>query len=515
MRSILPFLSASLLVLPARAQQWTDPGFGTDGVVNTSLDPGYDGAYAMALQPDGRIVITGTAGSVGDLQVLVARYNSDGTLDATFDEDGINTFDIAGDDYGYAIALQPDGKILVAGTSKTGSNTDIIVLRLDAQGQLDASFGPDGLRVLDGSSNNDKANAIAVRPDGRILVAGNAALDGKECMLLAQFDADGTLDPDFGASGILKLLVGTDNCQANALVLLDDGRCVVGGSSFTDDATRYDMAVCRVLADGTLDGSFSDDGKVVVPVSADSDKGYALAVRPDGHVLIGGVRNETSSSQATVVVAQLDADGTPDASFGTDGIASLFAGGFPSRAEDILLQPDGKVLVCGTASPAATQRDAYLCRLEADGTPDVGFGDNGELRYGAPGLYRETPTLVLQPDGKVVIGGIDAGGGAVNALLIRFFPDLTTGIAAQRPEALALLAVNGEGVTIGLPPGHGNSMALLADGAGRVVRTWSGADLTASPCRLLFGQRLAAGAYTLALRDAEGTRSVRFLVPGE
>lgn len=513
MRPFLLLFPAALSMIAARAQEWTDPDFGTAGVVNTALDPAYDGAFAMVRQPDGKLVITGPAGQTGDLQVLVARYGTDGTLDASFDGDGVNTFDIADDDYGYAIALQDDGKILIAGTSKNGSNTDILVMRLTADGQPDDSFDADGHLLLDLSPSNDKANAIAVRPDGRILIAGNAQLDGRECMLLAQFAPDGTPDTGFGDMGTVKQLVGTGNSQANALALLADGRCVVGGSSFTDDATKYDLAACRFLADGTPDPLFSGDGVAVVAVSPDNDKGYALAVQDDGAVLIGGVRNEVSSTQATVILVRLDAAGGPDPAFGTGGTASLFVGGYPTRGEDIALQPDGRILLCGTASPASDQRDAYLCRLNTDGTPDDGFGNGGELRYGAPGHYRETPTLVLQPDGKVVIGGIDAGGGVVNALLIRYFTDLPTGIATTDGASIRV-AVGADGITLALPPAAGRRTAALVDGTGRTVAQWAGPDLSASPCTLPFAHRLAAGVHTLTVTDEAGRRSVRFFVPG-
>lgn len=513
MRLLLFLFPAALSVTAARAQEWTDPDFGTAGVVNTALDPFYDGIYAMVRQPDGKLVITGPAGQTGDLQVLVARYDTDGTLDATFDGDGVNTFDIAGDDYGYAIALQDDGRILIAGTSKNGSNTDILVMRLTADGQPDDSFDADGHLLLDLSPSNDRANAIAVRPDGHILIAGNAQLDGRECMLLAQFAPDGAPDTGFGNTGIVKQLVGTGNSQANALVLLADGRCMVGGSSFTDDATKYDLAACRFLADGTPDPAFSGDGVAVVAVSAENDKGYALAVQDDGAVLIGGVRNEVSSTLATVVLVRLDAAGGPDPAFGTDGVASLFTGGYPTRGEDIALQPDGRILLCGTASPASNQRDAYLCRLNTDGTLDNGFGNSGELRYGAPDHYRETPTLVLQPDGKVVIGGIDAGGGVVNALLIRYFTDLPTGILpTDGPSFPATVAA--DGITLTLPPAAGPRTAILIDATGRTVGRWAGTDLSASPCTLPFAHRLAAGVHTLLLTDEAGRHSVRFFVPG-
>ncbi|MEO8734133.1 MAG: hypothetical protein ABI373_07365, partial [Flavobacteriales bacterium] len=383
-------LFSVISLAPLQAQQTLDPTFGTNGVVNTALDPGYDGAYAMVLQMDGKIVITGPSGTPGSLNVLVARYNSDGTLDASFGTNGVATFNINGDDYGYAIALQADGKIVVAGSTKTGTNNDMLVLRLLSDGTLDTTFGTAGVVTEDGGSNNDKANAIAVRPDGHIVIGGNATTAGKECFYLAQFNADGTLDDSFGTLGVMTHLVGTDNCQLNALSLLDDGRIVAAGSSFTT-ATQYDFAVCRYMADGSLDTTFNNTGKSVVVASTTNDNGYGVAVQTDGGIVIGGVQNSTSASAAIVTLARLSADGTLDDTFGSEGLAHLFTGGSPTRAAQVVIQPDGAILACGAASPSVMERDSYLCRVTSDGVPDASFGVNGELIFGAVNLYRETP----------------------------------------------------------------------------------------------------------------------------
>lgn len=502
-------LLSSISLVPLQAQQTLDPTFGTDGVVNTALDPGYDGAYAMALQTDGKIVITGPSGTPGSLNVLVARYSTDGLLDAGFGTNGVAIFNINGDDYGYAIALQDDGKVLVAGSTKTGTNNDMLVLRLLSDGMPDTSFGPAGVVTLDGGSTNDKVNAIAVRPDGHIVIGGNATTAGKECFYLAQINADGTLDDSFGTSGEVKHLVGTDNCQLNALSLLDDGRIVAAGSSFAT-ATQYDFAVCRYMADGSFDTSFNTTGKAVIAASTTNDNGYGVAVQTDGDIVVGGVQNSTSTSAAIVTLARSNADGTLDDAFGTDGLAHLFTGGNPTRAAQVIIQPDGAILACGTASPAANERDSYLCRLTSDGVADASFGVNGELIFGEVNLYRETPCMVLQPDGKVIVGGIDAGGGVVNTLLLRYGSAMTTSISERStPEGITIRSARPDGLLFDLP--YAASEVEVIDANGRLLQRSEG-SFASGHNTLRFRNNMPSGTYLLRAVTGEGTMMVRFAV---
>ena len=504
------FLIASFTLASVHAQVTLDPAFGTDGVVSAALDPGYDGAYAMALQADGKVLITGPSGVNGDLDALVARFNADGSMDTSFGTDGVATFDINGDDYTFAIAVQDDGKILLAGSTKTGSNTDMLVLRVNTEGSLDTDFGVAGTVTLDGGSANDKVNAMVVRPDDHVVIGGTGTTSGFSCFYLAQLNDDGTLDTSFGTDGVVKHLVSADNSQLNALALMNDGRIVAAGNS-KEVSTMNDFAVCRYMTDGTFDSTFNGTGKVVIAASTANDNANGVAVQSDGSIVIGGVENSTSSSAAIVTLTRLLEAGTLDSTFGTAGLSHLFVGGAPTRAAQVLIQPNGAIIACGTASPVANERDSYLCRVTAEGMPDATFGVNGEQRYGALDLYRETPCMALQPDGKIIVGGIDAGGGVVNTLLLRYGADGTTAISEQANQAgrIDIRSVRPDGISFVLSDAA--SEVALIDTDGRMLQRFSG-RFSSGDNTVRFAKVMPTGAYLLRATTTNGVVIARFAV---
>jgi uncharacterized delta-60 repeat protein len=252
-----------LTVSPAWGQGGTlDPSFGGDGMVTTSFLIG-DGALAMAVQADGRIVVAGFT----DIDFAVARYNADGSLDPSFSSDGkvMTDFGISLD-HATAIALQEDGRIVVAGRTQPYSayDSDIALARYNADGSLDSSFGGDGLVVTDLDDNNEMAADVAVQADGRIVVAGHRGWPGPvpgEDFLLVRYNADGSLDPSFGNGGLVVTDFDGDNETAEAIALLADGRMVAAGKTIPESGSEF--ALARYHADGTLDASFGSGGKVV------------------------------------------------------------------------------------------------------------------------------------------------------------------------------------------------------------------------------------------------------------
>ncbi|HPV22815.1 MAG TPA: delta-60 repeat domain-containing protein [Casimicrobium sp.] len=285
------------------------PGFasGNGKITNLAIGASDDFGQAVALQPDGKIVLAGYCYNGSNKNFCIARLNADGTLDASFDGpsgSGNGKFLLpigTSDDYASAIALQPDGKIVLAGHCFSASNEDFCVARLNADGSLDTSFdGPSGggngkfLFLIGGGT--DQATAVALQPDGKIVLAGACTngIDNDFCV--ARLNATGTLDASFdgpsgSGNGKFLLPIGASGDQATAVALQPDGKIVLAGGCL--NGSNYDFCVARLNADGSLDSSFdgpsgSGNGKFLLPIGTDYDYANAVALQPDGKIVLAG-----------------------------------------------------------------------------------------------------------------------------------------------------------------------------------------------------------------------------------
>jgi len=326
-----------------RADGTPDSSFGTRGKVTTdvSQDEGADVGRAVVVQPDGKIVVAGTSGT-SPTDIAVVRYNSDGTLDDTFGNGGTMITDLSSIDRAFDVALQgKSNDILVAGqTSTSTSGNDFAVVRYDANGALDGTFGTGGVVATDfGSNASDSARALAVEPSsGEIVVAGGASSD----FAVARYDANGAPDQEFGTGGVVTTDFGSNGSFANDIAIQEDGKIVVAGhvAATTDD----DFAVTRYNENGTLDQEFDHDGRVTVDFGG-FDFAEGLALQDDGRMVLAG--NNLGGSN--FALARLNDDGSPDASFHNDGKLVTDFGGF-DRANGLALQHDGRIVAAGHVS---------------------------------------------------------------------------------------------------------------------------------------------------------------------
>ncbi|MBX2927531.1 MAG: T9SS type A sorting domain-containing protein [Saprospiraceae bacterium] len=352
-----------LLLLPAFASLHAQPGS-----LDTSFDPG-SGAnntvFAMTVQPDGKILIGGRFTSYnGAPRNYIARLNADGSLDAGFDPgSGANSLV-------YAIAVQPDGKILIGGifTSYNGAPRNGIA-RLNSDGSLDTGFGP-------GSGANDWVWAMAVQPDGKILIGGLfTSYNGAPRNRIARLNADGSLDTDFDpGSG------ATSDVQVFAV--LPAGKILIGGGFTTYNGAPRNR-IARLNSDGSLDTSFG-------PGNGANNSLYIIALQPDGKILIGGFFS-TYNGAPRNRIARLNSDGSLDTGFDPGA-------GADSGVAIIAAQPDGRILIGGDFTSYNETARNYIARLNSDGSLDTGF-DPGT---GADGAVLD---MAVQPDAKILIGG--------------------------------------------------------------------------------------------------------------
>jgi uncharacterized delta-60 repeat protein len=378
-----------------------DTGFGTEGKVVTPVGSSGDYGQAVALQPDGKVLVAGySRNSSNNYDFALVRYNADGTLDTNFDGDGkVMTPVGALDDLGHAMALQPDGKILVAGTTDNGTNNDFAVVRYNTDGSLDTTFDGDGKVTTAVGAGQDWAYTMALQSDGKILVAGSDNGD----FALVRYNSDGTLDSAFGSGGKVITSIGTCTDAVYSLTLQPDGKILAAGSAYS--CSQYDFALARYNSDGTLDTTFDGDGKVITPLGSSFDIAYAIALQTDGQILAGGYSRDSSNNDDFAIV-RYNADGSLDTSFDGDGVVTTPVGSGNEYGRAIALQSDGKILVAGYSLTGADS-DIAVARYSADGTLDTSFGVDGKVvtsPYAFP-TTDEAWSMVLQPDGKLLVAG--------------------------------------------------------------------------------------------------------------
>jgi len=388
-----------------------DTTFDQDGSQTTAFT-NVDGSSAysrlddLALQPDGKILAFGTH---------LVRYNADGTLDASFGQNGKVDVDFRGQ----AVALQPDGKILAAG-SGGNINGDFFVARYNADGTLDASFGQNGKLTTnfgDSSDSSDVVWDLVLQPDGKIVAAGSSYDYGAENQVfaLARYEADGNLDPTFGQGGKLTTDFGPGEDIAYAVALQPDGKLVAAGPARTDTGF-IDFAVVRYEADGNLDPTFGQGGKTTTGIGTGYDEARDLVLQPDGKIVVAGYSYIESSRSSDFVLVRYDSDGSLDPTFDSDGkLNTDFGSTEDDQASSLALQPDGKLVAAGdtyhTGSDGRRSPAFAVARYAADGTPDALFGGgDGKITTDLGPNFDGANEIALQPDGKLVAAGNSVGG---------------------------------------------------------------------------------------------------------
>jgi uncharacterized delta-60 repeat protein len=361
-----------------------DPSFDGDGVATVDFS-GSDSAEDLVIQPDGKIVVAGD-GTVGQ-DFAAARLNLDGSLDTGFGGDGKTTANFGARDNGYSVALQPDGKVVMAGGMTVGENRNFAIVRLTADGSPDPTFSGDGLRPID-YGGRDEAEDVLVQPDGQIVVAGS--IFGIE-FAVTRLNPDGEIEDGFGTVSVN--FTGTDTDRGYAVALQPDGKVVVAGSATT--GTNSDIAVARITADGTLDASFDGDGRRTIDLGG-GDRAEDVLVQPDGKIVLTGV----GLVNHQIAVVRLNPDGSLDAGFDGDGVASADAGD-TGTGNAAALQANGKIVVAASGGG-----QPHLLRFQPGGALDTTFSGDGRQTLPVPG---GAFAVALLRDGRIATAGGSAG----------------------------------------------------------------------------------------------------------
>jgi uncharacterized delta-60 repeat protein len=405
-----------------------DPSFAGTGWTRTlEVRPGAinylpRGAGGVAVQADGRIVV---AGAIEDGQSNTyfgaVRYLPDGGLDPSFGAGGLAAVDLGSFETPRAVAIQADGKIVVAGETACSTALCFAAMRLNPDGTLDAGFGAGGVMRKGFYLQASWADDVAIQRDGRIVLAGSRLRGGdaqdNELTCVVRLLPDGRLDPSFDGDGAARLDMGYGNDGARA-VAIQRGRIVVAGRG-RDHAAGARFGVARFLANGRLDRSFARRGYRTVSFGrrrlAAAD---ALAAMPDGRLLLGGSATVEGRAPEMAVV-RLTANGALDRTFGDGGRLRTTPGPFGGTARAIAALADGRVLVAGRAFTDATRdpSDWALVRYTSGGLPDRSFGAAGIVRTDFGTGSDEATALATVPGRIVVAGSIYASHGVARYLM--------------------------------------------------------------------------------------------------
>ncbi len=344
-----------------------DSNFGVGGKVTTDFNGGEDEGWDVAVQSDGKGVVIGSTFSGANYDFGIARYNPDGTPDAAFGTNGKVTTDFSGDsDEAYDVIVQSDGKIIVVGVSFVGNPAegDFALVRYNSNGTLDSTFGSGGKVTTDFAGDLDEAWSVELQPDQKIIVAGRR-LDGNRDIAVARYNPDGSLDNSFSSDGKVTTDFVVNEDEAFDVAIQTDGKILVAGGS--DSGFSYDFALVRYNSDGSLDTNFSFDGKVTTDFAGDFDEAIAIALQADGKIIAAGASSIGAISD--FALTRYHADGTLDDTFGSDGKAlTHFLGN--DAALDVALQPDGKIVAVGySISGAQSTGDFALARYMGDPPP--------------------------------------------------------------------------------------------------------------------------------------------------
>lgn len=391
-----------------------------------------------------------------------------GDLDPTFGAGGKVTTDFGGNEMGWAVEVQRDGKAVVAGNRFDPGPSDAIVLaRYTGNGSLDKSFDSDGRVATRIGDSFSGAFDVALQHDGKIVAAGSGfSPSGPQDFALARYDSAGALDPTFGHGGTLLTGFQPNSLDGALAVLVQpDGKIVAAGRTRT--TPTYDFAVARYLPNGTLDSTFDGDGLVTTHVTDQHDLAISLALQRDGKIVAGGYTMHTVDSSLDLALARYNPDGSLDTTFDGDGVIS---GGAPDRQEfvgdiEILrdgklvlaigsgvmrlnasgsidtsfvptkrvntrgvlvnaveIQPDRRILAIGTMPTGPETSDFGVTRLMPSGLVDVSFGRRGTV-VADFGPQDQADDGALEPNGKLVVSGMTTrtpGSGPFDFAIARF-----------------------------------------------------------------------------------------------
>jgi len=380
-----------------------DVNFGTNGIVKTDINNLFDAFSAVTVQNDGKIIVIGhtSTASTANKESIIVRYNADGSLDTSFGTNGIiiAAFSTAFDSLN-AVEIQDDGKIIVAGIN----GIDFVVARYTTDGVLDTTFGTNGVvftnyRELAGVTSDDRARCIAIQKDGKILVGGRAILFGTYYYAIVRYNADGTIDTSFGDNGRIIDHAHGGYKQINDLIVTSEGKIyAVGEMAVSQNSSYNSQCIARFNSDGSLDLDFAINGRRFFDLNSNS--GFeAMQQQPDGKFVIVG------NLGVRVTVVRVSENAVLDDSFSDNGRDDPPLGTSSNFGKSISVLSDGRILVSSSINSTSNGNSSSVVVYLPNGELDSTFADNGISNYAIGDGYQGGGFSAVQPDGKILVGG--------------------------------------------------------------------------------------------------------------
>lgn len=426
--TFLFFFLTSTFITQAQMSGTIDSSFATNGVL--ILQPntiGTDVANGMVVLPNDNVLLAGST-ETGFLlsDAAVYRILPNGDVDPTFGVNGVSIFDCGGtQDYVHKMKVLPNGKMIIAGgVYDGGADVNFFAARLTENGFPDPTFGNNGVSIIPNPMGvgEDVANAIAIQPDGKIILAGAWAVPGftDNHTTLVRLNENGTVDSSFGANGIVNVTnSGFANDLAFDILLLSDGSMITTGYA---DVLDQRVIIEKFNSSGILDPAFGTNGIAIFNLTTGQDVGWGIELHPNGRIMIAGRIGIGGPGKSDFLLMAITSNGALDTSFGIDGLASKNVN-VTETALDLLVEPSGKIVLAGASGTGGLGGDDYaICRFNENGSIDATFGNNGATVSEIASFFSEAAVIGMQSDGKLMV----AGRGATiknDFALVRYFSD--------------------------------------------------------------------------------------------
>lgn len=430
-----------------------DTTFSSDGItINDLGNNSNDTGIAVAIQPDGKILVAGTSLISGSNQFALARYQTNGVLDTSFGVGGFVFTDVGPqNDEAVSVLIQPDGNIVLAGYIQSGTGFDFALVRYTPTGTLDPSFGSAGKVITTLNGSDEIAAGAVLQPDGKIVVAGSISVSLGYDITLVRYTDSGAIDTSFGSSGRVITSLGNSYDTATCIALQSDGKILVGGG-LLHPGIGYDFAALRYTAAGALDTTFGAGGKVVLALSPGLDLANAIALQQDGRIILAGYAQFNNNADFAII--RLTVTGSLDPTFGTGGVVFTAVGPSLDYARGVAIQPDGKIVVAGTGDfPPNYSADFTTARYTATGALDSSFGTAGIVITALSPSFENAAAVALHSDGRIVVAG-----NAYNTVSQNDFA-----VAVYGPSRPDIAVIQGSSLTDGGSTTIGATIPGLAD----------------------------------------------------
>ena len=494
-----------------------DLTYGDQGKKILPLGTGNAFGRSIAIQPDGKSIMASIANNGTSNDFAVLRLTPEGQPDLEFGDSGmiITDFD-SRTDIAEAIALDDMNRIIVAGSIENTTGFDFGVARYLPDGNLDESFSDDGLNTTEVGVTGF-CKAVAVQQDNKIVLGGYAInpLTGTNEFVLVRYRTDGVIDSTFDHDGIVKTNMDIGSGVANAMLIQPDGKIVLAGQVLNESTFAWEIGIARYNEDGSLDESWGDFGIVLTTSPLVSHTINAVALQDDQKIVVGGF-NGTAPSTNLFTVARYNTNGEIDKTFGTDGLVIDSYGAQDNQINTLVIQPDGNILIAGSTLLGNADQLA-IARLTEDGSFDDAFGDEG-IVIDAFGQNDAIEAMALQQDGKLLVTGESFDGNRFSVVAARYETGLTTDVQEPGAELIAFDVYPNpafEKITLAYQLAENSMVRVrLYSSDGQLVHIFLNQPQSIGGHLETFTlpQNLSAGMYWLSLETGKGTTVKKLVV---